>query len=121
MNEKQIKLAVATTASGFALYAIVAASLSDDMIDMLIQAFGLLLIFGSSMLIALESAKAQYLETLKLNHTYETNRVTDSIKGSFRIVFTDEARALKSRKQDVLKSIENLKKSKVTLWVVYKH
>ena len=115
METNQVKRGVAITATGFILYVIGMMSLSDDTVEMLIQIFGLSLIFGASMIIALESAKSKYLEVLKAKHTYEINRIQNAIKGTFRIAFTKESRVLKSRKQEILSSIENLKKERIEL------
>ena len=115
MELNKVKKGVAITATGFILYAIGMMSLSDDMVEMLIQIFGLSLVFGASMIIALESAKAKYLETLKAKHVYETNRVRNAIKDTFYIAFSEESKALKSRKQEILSSIENLKKERIEL------
>ena len=113
MKKEQYLKIGAVLAMILAVYLIGIPSLSDDMEDMMIQLVGLILIFASSMLIALESAKASYLEVLKSKYVYETKRIENSIKGSFRIVFTDQAKALKRRKQAVILELEKIKKSKV--------
>lgn len=112
-QEKYLKIG-AILAIILAVYLIGIPSLSDEIEDMMIQVVGLVLIFASSMLIALESAKAKYLEVLKSKHSYEIKQIENSIKGSFRIVFTDEAKVLKERKEDVISAINELKKRKVT-------
>jgi len=114
MKELYIKIG-AVLAIVLALYLIGSITLSDDMEDMLIQLVGLILIFASAMLIALESAKSSYLEVLKSKHAYEVNRMKNAIKGNFRIVFTPEAQELKSRKQNIILEINKLKKEKVSL------
>jgi hypothetical protein len=113
-QEKYLKIG-AVLVIVLAVYLIGIPSLSDDMGDMMIQLIGLVLIFASSMLIALESSKASYLDVLKSKYAYETKRIENSIKGSFRIVFTEQAKALKTRKQAVTLEIDKLKRTKVTL------
>ena len=97
------------------LYLLGIPSLSDEIEDTMIQLTSLVLVFASSLLIALESAKASYLEVLKSKHNYEANRVKDSIRDSFRIVFTQEAEELKSRKELILSNIKKLKEMRVKL------
>lgn len=114
MKELYMKIGAVLTIV-FAFYLVGAVALPDDMEDMLIQLVSLVLIFASSILIALESAKASYLEVLKSKHSYEANRVKNAIKGSFRVVFTQEAQELKDRKQKTIFEINKLKKEKVSL------
>lgn len=91
------------------------ASFNDDYEDMLIQIVGLVLIFASSVLIAIESAKAKYLEVTKAKHDYEINQMDNALKNTFRICFSDEAIELKNTKQKIKEKINQLKKEKVLL------
>jgi len=90
-------------------------SLAEDLEDMLIQIIGLVLVFSSSVLIALESAKATYLETLKAKHNYEVKQMDNALKGTFRICFSNDAISLKNRKQVIKEKVNSLKKEKVLL------
>lgn len=114
MNTKYKKIGVVLVLI-LALSYMSISSFNDDLEDTLIQIVGLFLIFSSSVLIAIESAKANYLKTLKAKHTYEVKQMDNALKGTFRICFSDEAIDLKEQKQAIKEKINNLKKEKVLL------
>ncbi len=90
-------------------------TINSDMETVLVQLIGLILVISSSLLIAIESAKANYLEFIEQKYLYELQQMKAITKSSFKIIFNEDAKRLYSRKKEIKEKIELLKKERLSI------